>query len=212
MQDEVLCIIFLLLDAKTFMITVPQVCKLWRNVCRANLCDVHLDFSCWGETEDNGFNGTMVPFEVLAGWPLQLQTPLMAGAEQPGAAGEEQWASGMCEVFPRTTSVTMGGGQEVEDAHVMALADKCTGLTHANFAGCENLTDAAVLALANKCHGLTHAIFYGCENLTDAALIGLADKCRGLTHANFSYCSNLTNATKTAITEQHPNLIFFQFN
>lgn len=42
-QDEVLCIIFSLLDAKTLMITVPQVCKFWRGMCQ-ELSGVHLDF------------------------------------------------------------------------------------------------------------------------------------------------------------------------
>ena len=33
-QDEVLCIIFSQLDAKTLMIVVPQVCKFWRGMCQ----------------------------------------------------------------------------------------------------------------------------------------------------------------------------------
>jgi len=66
----------------------------------------------------------------------------------------------------------------VTDAAVLALADKCRGLTHANFRGCETLTDAAVIALADKCPGITDAEFSGCGKLTDAAVIALADKCQ----------------------------------
>ena len=69
-------------------------------------------------------------------------------------------------------------------AALLEFADKCHGLTHANFFGCRNLTDAAVLAVADKCRGLTHANFGGCHNLTDASVLELADKCRGLTHAD----------------------------
>ena len=75
----------------------------------------------------------------------------------------------MCELFPRTTSITMGRDQEFEDAHVITVADKCSGLTHADFGWCKNLTDAALLAVADKCRGLMHANFGGCRNLTDAA-------------------------------------------
>jgi hypothetical protein len=38
-----LCIIFSLLDAKTLMLAVPQVCRFWRSVCQ-ELDGVHLNF------------------------------------------------------------------------------------------------------------------------------------------------------------------------
>ena len=213
-QDEVLCIILLLLDAKTLMIAVPQVCKFWRSMCQ-ELDSVHLDFRWWGEKK--------VPLEVVAGWRV-LPTLAVAGCANGGGGGsaegdeaaaddaapeEERWASGMCALFPHTTSVTMAYEQGVEDAHVHALADKChkcRGLTHANFYDCDQLTDAAVLALADKCRGLTHANFRGCDNLTDAAVLELADKCRGLTHAEFYECRNLTDAAEAAIAKQHPGV------
>lgn len=44
LQDEVLCIVFSNLDSKTLMVSVPQVCKLWRALCQ-DIQDVHLDFS-----------------------------------------------------------------------------------------------------------------------------------------------------------------------
>ena len=44
LQDEILCIVFSQLDAKTLMVSVPQVCKLWRALCQ-DIQDVHLDFS-----------------------------------------------------------------------------------------------------------------------------------------------------------------------
>ena len=238
-QDEVLCIILSLLDAKTLLIAVPQVCKFWRSMCK-ELDGVHLDFRWWGEKK--------VPLQVVAGWRV-LPTLVAVGsadcvgdvsaegdeaAAGAGAQQEGRWASGMCALFPGTTSVTMGRGQEVKDAHLLALADKCRGLTHADFQGCWNLTDAAVLELADKCRGLTHAAFagcdqltdaavlafadkclglthanfWGCENLTDAAVLGLADKCRGLTHADFSWCGKLTDAATATVLEQRPNCSF----
>ena len=61
---EILYIMLALLDAKTLMTIIPQVCMLWRNVCQG-LGGVHLDFTWFGMK--------MVPLEVLAGWRLQLQ-------------------------------------------------------------------------------------------------------------------------------------------
>ena len=127
MQDEVLRIVLSYLDAKTLMIAVPQVCKFWRSMCQ-ELDGVHLDFRWWRKKK--------VPLQVVAGWrvlPTLLQMAKGAdsggdGPEGDGAAaggGAQQggrWASGMCALFPHTTSVTM---HEVEDAHLLALADKC---------------------------------------------------------------------------------------
>ena len=157
--DEILLIVLSLLFGKTLMIIVPQVCKRWRKLC-PEIKNVHLDFGWWI---------WKVPVEVLAGWRLQLEMPLIAGgggggsaaaaaAEEVGQQGEGRWASGMCEVFPRTTSVTMGRRHAVGGAHVMSLAGKCADLKHTDFEGCISMTDAALLALADKCRGLEHAV------------------------------------------------------
>ena len=57
------------------------------------------------------------------------------------------------------------------DAAVLALTDKCRGITHANFGYCENLTDGAVIALVDKCPEITHADFTDCWKLTGAAAV-----------------------------------------
>lgn len=178
--DEILHIILSRLDAKTLMITAPQVCKRWRGACQG-VKDVHLDFS-W-------YRDGRVPLRALAGWRgRRMGVPAVCGV------------SGMCELFPRTTSVTLGLGvtenvqRGVKDAHLIALVEMCPGLTRVSFDSCGNITDSAVLVLADRCSGLTHADFGRCSKLTDAALRALADKCRELTHANFSWCDTLTNA------------------
>ena len=157
--NEILCIIFLLLDAKTLIVAVPQVCKLWRGRCQ-ELSGVHLNFRWWGK----------VPLEVFAGF---RQTPfmdlMMSVGHEGDAARERVWNSGMCELFPGTTSVTMMDSlcrQEV-DAHLLALADKCHK--------------------CHKCRGLTHVDFSWCINLTDAAVVGLADKCLPRTYARLIF-------------------------
>ena len=216
--NEVLCIIFSLLDAKTLMIAVPQVCKFWRSMCQ-ELSGVHLDFRRW----KGMFLKRNVPLEVLAGWRVLPTLLTVEGADGGGdgadgggiaVGGEEQqegrWSSGMCALFPHTTSVTMADPQEVEDAHLLALADKCRGLTHVDFGYCYKLTDAAVLALADKCRGITHVDFNYCDNLTDAALLALADKCRGLTHIAFR-CGKLTDAAVLGLADKCRGLTHANF-
>lgn len=93
LQDEILCIVVSQLDAKTLMVSVPQVCKLWRALCQ-DIQDVHLDFSWWrGIIAPPGTVGDpKIPAEVFAGW---RQAPLTAGGGLK---------TGLCELFPRTTS------------------------------------------------------------------------------------------------------------
>ena len=155
------------LDGKTLMVSVPQVCKRWRTLCQ-DIRNVHLDFRWWGGN---------VPAQVLAGWRQGRSTVGgghgggRSGGSSSSSTGEGGLKTGLCALFPRTTSVTTNGGvNEVTDAHLMALADKCAGITLAAFGYCGNLTDAAVIALANACPGIAHADFSFCENLTDAAM------------------------------------------
>ena len=117
LPDEILLIVLSLLDDKMLMSIVPQVSKRWRKLC-PQINNVHLNFSWVGR-------GKKVPFEVLAGWFQQQQMQTVDGGGGGGAAsaGREGWTSGMCEVFPRTTSITMGGGQGVHfSANVITCA------------------------------------------------------------------------------------------
>ena len=171
LPNEMLLIIISQLDGKTLMVSIPQVCKLWRSVCQ-DVENVHLDFSWWREKD----KGNHVPVEVLSGWRL-----ITVGANRKG------WKTGLCELFPRTTSITMQVGlidEDPMDAHLLALANKCHGMqiAHVYFRYCKKLTDAAVIALADKGPGITHVNFWGSRNLTDAAVIALAD---GTTHSTF---------------------------
>lgn len=215
--SEVLCIILSLLDAKTLMFVVPQVCKFWRSMCQ-ELRDVHLEFRSIYQWK------MIIPLEVFAGWQVlpTLQT---------------EWVSGICALFPHTKSVTIDDCQGIGDEHirelvnnlpgltnfnltysktvtdtaVFYLAEKCRGLTHATFFMCFNLTNAAVHVLANKCRKLKHVTFEGCSNLTDAAVFELAEKCPGLTYANFGDCLNLTDAAVVKLANKCSGLTFAYF-
>ena len=67
------------------------------------------------------------------------------------------------------------------------LAANCKGLTHVEFGSCEELTDAAVEALAEKCLVLPMK-FLCCEEITDAAVEALAAGCPDLTHEFLWLC------------------------
>lgn len=195
--NEILLKVFSYLEGRTLMVYVPQVCKLWRRQC-PQIRNVFLDLSWWHE---------MIPLEVLhdmlTGWPLpapEVDGGGSAAAEELVQQEEEgRWVSGLCELFPHTTSIAMS--QEGADAHVMTLAGKWRDLKYANFSGCF-LTDATVLALADMCGGLTRAGFGHCGDLTDVAVRGLAKKCSGLTHVNFNFCVRLTDAAVLELADK----------
>ena len=155
LPPEILCLILFLLDAKTLMVAVPQVCKFWRSMCQ-ELRGVHLDFRWWDGP---------VPVEVLSGWRALDSVDGGDGPENDGDVtdgGQQQngnMVGGLCKLFPHTRSFTTGNGNKhaVKDEHLLALAEKCLGITHANFAWCGNKTDAAVIALADQCRGITDA-------------------------------------------------------
>ena len=157
-----------------------------------------------------------------------------SAADTTGISEEARcWTTGLCELFPCTTSVTMKGGG-VKDEHLTVLASKCPKLahanftacqnltdeavrlwhhlTHANFGWCHNLTDTAVIALASHCRELTHVDFSKCGKLTDRAVLALAENCPGITHARFRSCRRLTDAAVLALAERCPNIEYADFS
>lgn len=122
MPAEVLHILFSQQDAMTLMVAIPQVCKRWRTLCQA-MRNVHLDFSwCYEEKWDAWIS---IPVEALVGWrhTTFMLSSIGGSSHRAKIAG---WKTGMCDLFPNTTSVTLAG-EDVEDALLMALADKCPG-------------------------------------------------------------------------------------
>ena len=94
------------------------------------------------------------------------------------------------------------GCDKLTDEALIALADKCRGLTTVNFWGCDRLTDKGVLALADKCRGLTVVSFPHCSSLTNAAVIELADKCRGLKKIEVFGCWGVLDTAVIALADK----------
>ena len=187
----------------------------------------------WGRQKENNSIAS-----ILAGW---RETPFFlsrqAEAEADADAESSGWKSGLCELFPTASAVTMNIAPRTENARydwssgwmghynhntlrvegatdpdAIILADKCPGITQVNFKNCDKLTDTAVIAFAEKCSGLIHADFSGCSNLTDAAVVALAEKCPRLIHASFARCSNLTDAAVVALAAKCRRLTHVNFN
>ena len=57
----------------------------------------------------------------------------------------------------------------------------------------ENITDAGLHAIAEKCHKLTSLNLIRCKNITNAGLQAIPENCPNLTTLNLSY-TNITDA------------------
>jgi len=109
----------------------------------------------------------------------------------------------------------------IDDAVIIALADRCPALTDVSVAGCWNLTDAAIIRLAEGCPSLIsidvsncsgHRGMRYCNKLTDAAVIALAERCPALTAVDVSWCKNLTDAAFIGLAEHCPALTSIYMN
>merc|ERR1712166_374909 len=95
---------------------------------------------------------------------------------------------------------------DVDDAVIIALAERCPALTAVDVSWCKNLTDAAFIGLAEHCPALTSIYMNGCKNLTDKAIIALAERCPALTNVDVSYCNKLTDAAIVGLADRCPAL------
>ena len=82
--------------------------------------------------------------------------------------------------------------EDLTDAGIIGLADRCPAITDINVRECENLTDEAIIGLADRCPAITNIDLSYCRNLTDAAIIGLADRCPTISDIDLSSLANLT--------------------
>ena len=190
------------LDWKTFMIIIPQVCKLWKELCR-ELTNVRLDFTTLNNrfTSDKG-----IPVDSFTKILNTFSNIKSVRYYSDYVIDEHLFMiSKMC---PGLTNVDFGGSlSKLTDAAVIALAHKCHGLTDVSFYNCDNLTNTSLIVLADKCRGLKKVTFWDYHNLTDAAVLELADKCRGLTHVSFTRCfDELTDIAVIELADKCPEL------
>merc|ERR1712166_935745 len=103
-------------------------------------------------------------------------------------------------------TIVQATSSNINDAVIIALAERCPALISVDVSYCRNLTDAAIIGLAERCPALTRVSVISCTKLTDAAIIGLAEHCPALTDVSVSSCRNLTDAAIVALVECCPAL------
>ena len=217
--NEVLCIIFLTLDAKTLMTIVPQVCKLWRKACQEDLCDVHLDFTWWvGEDFKyslafKGWERTREYRQIdhyFSDWSTEYQGIIAKFTSAYGGGGG---GDGRCKIPAGAeqqegagagAGVGAGGGAEGSGEWVSGMCKLFPRATYITMEIGYEALEAHVKMLAANCFALTHANFGKCKSLPDTAVLALVDTChtcRALTHADLSGCRNLTDAAVIALAD-----------
>ena len=103
-------------------------------------------------------------------------------------------------------------GDEMTDAEVRALAEKCKHLSSVHFVSCTQLTDVALVSLAEHCKQLSIVNFGGCKQLTDVAIVSLAEHCKQLSIVNFGGCEQLTDVAVIALAENCGQLSSVDFD
>ncbi|CAG8762223.1 3846_t:CDS:2, partial [Rhizophagus irregularis] len=78
---------------------------------------------------------------------------------------------------------------------------------------CDNITDAAIVNIANKCPYLQHVSLKGCREITNVSVKELARKCQNLYYLNLSGCVSMrfANGTMEMLSSRCENLEYFNF-
>ncbi len=95
--------------------------------------------------------------------------------------------------------------EELTDAGLQALAQRCHGLSFIDLRYCGKITDAGLEALARGCPSLS-SINLDCCNITDAGLEALGRGCLHLSSVDVGNCHGITDAGLQALAQGCPNL------
>ena len=194
-----------ILDIKTLMITIPQVCQLWRELYSEvlNVNSILKRLSNNKAIPIDWFNKMLNTFTHIK----SVRYFTCYDNDIPNL-----YLFALAENCPGLTHVDLGGCQnQLDYAAVLKLADKCRGLKYVDFDACWNLMDVFVLGLADKCRKLKHVAFGECDKLTDAAVLGLSDKCSGLKYVDFNCCDKLTDASVLGLADKCSGLKYVDF-
>lgn len=181
--DHIMCMVLELLDSKTLLISVPQVCKRWRIMCRG--VRARFDFSWWAYKA--------VPVEVLGGLP-------------PAYSSGGMRLSGLCQLFPGAVAVEFGYGQRVTDEHLIALRS-CRRITAFILCGACSITDRGMDSLAHGRAAITDIDLENCDKLTDATVYTLAKHCPRITAVSFNKCFRLTDAALLTLAKKCSSIV-----
>jgi hypothetical protein len=207
LPDELLHVIFRLLDASTLLVAVPRVCRRWWAAC-GGTPHVDLDFTVIPAYVKHcaDANGEMMLADIAQRFPRAVRLNL----EQLQKVADDSIVA-VAPHLPLLTSVNLSGCRYLGAAAVTALADHCPLLTAVDFACCA-LTDDAIVALAQQCRHLTLVDLWGSNRLTAAAIEALAAHSRRLTSITIGPSCTITDASVIALAKGCPLLTHAKFN
>ena len=174
LPDELLAAIFTLLSildtqdcGTTLMVSVPRVCRQWRNVCKSPLCRVKLSLRPWLRSGQN-------PNQRADGGPATEYVPVTDASLARGLAGFGGVAGLMlfgCVRLTNTSLATIGrlcpkldwlslGACGKNLTELRHLADGCPALRWLEVTRLVDLAEADVAPLV-RCEQLRHLVWHG---------------------------------------------------
>ena len=124
LPEELLGLVLAYVDPATLLSAVPAVCRRWRRMA-AEIPGVQLDIK-----RAPGMNRA---FQLFRGEADAIAALAVLGAK-----------------FPKAEAVVLKGCDNLTDAAVVALAERCPLLASVDWGNNRKLTDAAVVALAER--------------------------------------------------------------
>jgi len=162
LPDELLLLVFALLDCRALLAVIPRVCRRWRALV-VNTPRVHLDLR-WVPSRSPLRATPRVAAE------LAQRYKHVASADLSGL--NDVVVSAVVSHCPQLKSVWFGEKPCPDDPWQHMPEDA--------------LTDDGVTAISKHCPKLTHATFDQCRRLTDTAAIALASNCSLLISVKFA--------------------------
>ena len=193
--------VFCNLDPKSLLITVPSICKFWRQTCQ-EMRNAEIHFAWWD---------AVLPAEAVVTTSRLFRFSSSAKFDQKLKI-QDNHVTSMTRCCSGIKTVDFTSCNLLTDAAVIASAQGCKDITSVDFASCTLLTDAAVIALAQNCSGITRVDFFECDDLTNTVVIALAQSCIGMTSVRYGMWDNLTDAAVIAIAENCSSITDFDFH
>eukprot|EP00729_Bicosta_minor_P015196 gene15196-24217_t len=166
--DEILAMIFVLVDAETLTTSVPAVCRRWREVCRLGLVKFHVDLS-WAT--------------VGKGW---LGNPLL-----------DETAVSVVKNFAVVTTLDLSWCGMVTDKGLAGVAANCSRLLSLSLKFCRSVTDEGLAAVAGAggCNKLLEIDLSGLYLITDKGIAAILAGCPDLAALSLARLTSVTDAT-----------------
>ena len=184
LPDDMLVLLFGLLEIKTLVQVVPLVCKRWRGVLKAY---VSLNFNIESYTDEsvetlscsvpqaiNRFK-TVVCLNDVVFKQVTKKCILYIGSG-----------------YPDIDSLILEHVSKVTDKGLISIASGCPSLANLNIELCKKVTDEGLIAIASHCHALISLYIAWC-NVTDIGIKAIGSGCLAINSLNLEHCDAVTD-------------------